>query len=65
MWMNEDNKYTETAEYFWNPYLDMWCIIGTTYCSPDLEELTAMWETPELLVQVDMPNDIVDENSEW
>ena len=35
MWMNEDNKYTETAEYFWNPYLDMWCIIGTTYCSPD------------------------------
>ena len=64
MW-TDGEFYTEPAEYFWNPYLDMWCVIGTTFCSPDLSVLKAMWKSPDMLIRVDKPDSVVDENSEW
>ena len=40
MYINcETNKYIDSAEYFFNPYIDMYCIIGTTYATETLAEL--------------------------
>ena len=43
MYINcETNKYIDSAEYFFNPYIDMYCIIGTTYATETLAELEEM-----------------------
>lgn len=61
MYMNENNKYTERAEYFFNAYIGMYCVIGTTYSAEDLEDLRALWETGDLLSEVPMPDYITED----
>lgn len=68
MFMNENNKYIDAAEYFYNPYINMYCIVGTTLSAEDISDLIAMFEAPELLTEVNLPEYIVDENydeAEW
>lgn len=61
MYINEDNKYTSPADYFYNTYIDMYCVIDTTYAFEYLEDLEAMWESPELLTEVPMPDYITED----
>lgn len=67
MMVNDNNKYCSKANYFYNEYIDMYCIIGTAYSSPCLEDLTEMFESHDLLTEVDMPDYITEdyEGAEW
>lgn len=67
MMMNMDGKYTGKAEYFYNEYIDMYCIIGTTYSAECLDDLKEMFERPDLLIEAEMPNYITEdyEAPEW
>ena len=48
--------YTKPAEYFYNPHIDMYCVIGTTIAMGDLDDLVSWWESPDLLTEVEMPD---------
>jgi hypothetical protein len=39
----------------------MYCVIDTTYAFEYLEDLEAMWESPELLTEVPMPDYITED----
>nr|DAH12482.1 MAG TPA: hypothetical protein [Caudoviricetes sp.] len=68
MYINcETNKYIDSAEYFFNPYIDMYCIIGTTYATETLAELEEMFESSDLLTEVPMPDYITEDydGTEW
>lgn len=68
MYINENGKFTSRAEYFYNEYIGMYCIIGTTLSSDDLDVLTDLFETPDLLVEVPMPGYVTSDEydeAEW
>lgn len=67
MYVNENNKFTESAEYFYNEYADMYCVVGTTISAEYLDDLEAMFETADLLVEVEMPDYITEDydGCEW
>lgn len=67
MMKNERNKYCTAAKYFYNKYIDMYCIIGTTYSASDMEDLVEMFENRDLLTEVDMPGYITEDYKgvEW
>lgn len=54
--------YTRPAEYYYNEYIDMYCVVGTVISMEDLEDLKKLWDSPELLTKVAMPDYITDEN---
>lgn len=56
MYVNEENKYTSEAEYYFNSHIDMWCVVDTTISMGDLDELKDLWESPDLLEEVPMPD---------
>ena len=60
MYMTE-NKYTSPAEYFYNEYIEMYCVIGTTISTEDLDDLIELFETPDLLTEVEMPEYITED----
>lgn len=60
MMINEQNKYTEKAEYFYNEYEDMYCVIGTTISTQTLADLEELFESEDLLCEVDMPEYITE-----
>lgn len=67
MKVNDNNKYTESAEYFYNKYIDMYCVIGTTFSAESVSDLAGLWERDDLLKEVDMPEYITEDydGSEW
>lgn len=68
MYINEDGKYTTPASYFYNPYIDMYCLVGSTFATEYLDDLIALFESPDLLTEIDLPEYITDENydaPEW
>lgn len=67
MFINENGQYTSEAEYFYNRYIDMYCVIGTTISMEYLDELEARWESSELLKEVKMPDYITEDydEAEW
>lgn len=60
-------KITQSAKYFYNEYIDMYCIIGTTYSAQDFRDLEGLFEIPDLLEEVEMPEYITPDydESEW
>ena len=56
MFVNSDNKYSSPAEYFYNPYIAMYCIIGTTISIEYLDELFDLFESADLLTEVPIPD---------
>lgn len=67
MFVNENNKYTSHALYFYNNFIEMYCVIGTTISMEHLDELVDLFESPELLTEVVMPDYITEdyEGTEW
>lgn len=67
MMINMNNKICEAAEYFYNEYIDMYCIVGTTYSAQDLRDLEEMFESVDLLKEVEMPEYITEDydDAEW
>ena len=61
MFVNEDNKYCSPAEYFWNSYIDMYCVIDTTISMEYLDDLVERFESPDLLIEVEMPDYITED----
>lgn len=59
-----ESKKSETAEYYYNEYIGMYCIVGTTYCNEDLDELAEMWESADLLTEIPVPDYITEDNYE-
>lgn len=66
MFVNENGKYTSKAQFFYNDHIDMYCIIDTTL-SGDLDDLTALFESADLLEEVPMPEYITEdyEGNTW
>ena len=68
MYINcENNKYVDNAEYYYNPYINMYCIIGTAYAMETVTEMEEMFESPDLLTEVAMPDYITEDydGTEW
>ena len=68
MYINcETNKYIDNAEYYYNPYISMYCIVGTTYAMETVAELEEMFESPDLLTEVPTPDYITGDydGTEW
>ncbi len=66
--MNDnEHKIAHSAEYFYNEYIDMYCIIGTTYSAQDFRDLEDLYESPDLLEEVEMPEYITPDydGAEW
>lgn len=59
-----ENKRTDSAEYYYNEYISMYCIVGTTFCNADFDELAGLWESAELLTEIPMPDYITEDNCE-
>lgn len=51
-----DGKKSTPAEYYYNNYIGMYCIVGTTLCNEDFDELAELWESPDLLTEIPMPS---------
>ena len=64
MFINQDNKYTEHAEYFYNEFIELYCIIGTTIAMETVYELEQIFESPDLLTRVPMPDYITEDYDE-
>ena len=64
MYVNENNKYTDHAEYFYNEYIEMYCVIGTTIAMESLFDIQALFESPDLLTEVEMPEYITEDYDE-
>lgn len=67
MMINENHKFCEPAKYFYNEFIDMYCIIGTTYSAQDIRVLEEMFESDDLLEEVKMPAYITEDydETEW
>lgn len=51
-----NTKFSTAAEYYYNKYIGMYCVVGTTFCNEDFDELAQYWESPELLTKIEMPD---------
>lgn len=67
MFIDQENKYTSPAEYFYNDHIGMYCVVGTTISMEYLDELVELFKTPELLTEVATPDYITAdyEGAEW
>ena len=61
MYVDENGKYTSAAEYFYNPYIDLYCIVGTTIAMESVSDLESLFESPDLLTEVEMPDYITED----
>lgn len=64
MYVNENNKYTDHAEYFYNEYIEMYCVIGTTIAMESQFDIQELFESPDLLTEVEMPEYITEDYDE-
>lgn len=55
-------KFTSNAEYYYNDYIGMYCVVGTTFCNEDFDELAKFWESEDLLTEIPMPEYITEDN---
>lgn len=62
MYVNENGKFSSEAEYYYNDYIGMYCVVDTTYCNSDFDELAKMWENADLLTEIPMPDYITEDN---
>lgn len=67
MYVNEKDKYTSEAYYFYNKYIDMYCIVGTTISMEYLDDMQSLFESPDLLMEIEMPKYITEnyDETEW
>lgn len=67
MFINENNKYTTAAEYFYNDHIGLYCVVGTTISMEYLDELMELWESADLLTEIAMPDYITEDydGAEW
>lgn len=67
MKVNENGKYIDHAEYYYNPYIDRWCVSGTTICMESLMEIEELWEDKSELHEIEAPEYVSEdyEGSEW
>lgn len=56
--------YTDSAEYYYNEYIGMYCVIDTTICMENLDDLCSLWESPDLLTEVPMPDYVTGDDYE-
>lgn len=61
MMVNMNNKYVSKAEYFYNPYIEMYCVVNTTLAMEDLADLKEMFESPDYLTEVEIPGYITED----
>ena len=64
MYCNDNGKFTSAAEYFYNEYIGMYCIIGTTMCAECITDLIDRFESPDLLTEVPIPDYITEDYDE-
>ena len=60
MFINESNKYTTAAEYFYNDHIGLYCVVGTAISMEHLDELIELWESADLLTKIAMPDYITE-----
>lgn len=61
MYINcETNKYINKAEYYYDTYTDMYRILDTPIAIQTLAELEEMFESPDLLTEVPMPDEVIE-----
>lgn len=67
MFVNQDSKYSSAAEFFHNEYNDLYCVVGTTISMQYLDELEDLFESPDLLTEIPMPDYITADydGAEW
>ena len=61
MYVNEKNKITTEEEYFYNKFTGDFCVIGTTISTQGLCDLEELFESPELMKEVPMPDYITED----
>lgn len=66
MYINKEGKYTSEAEYYYNSYIEMYCVVDTTICG-DLCDILDAWENQDLLTEIPMPEYVTgdDYDGEW
>ena len=62
MYVNENGKFSSEAECYYNDYIGMYCVVGTTFCNADFDELASLWESAGLLKEIPMPEYITEDN---
>lgn len=63
MKINMEGKICSEEECFYNEYINMYCIIGSTF-SGDLSDLKNLFEDEKLLKMIKMPNYIKEDYDE-
>lgn len=56
LFVNEDGKFCSPAEYYYNSFFELWCVVGTTYAFDSLDDLLDSWESLDLLSEVEIPS---------
>lgn len=56
MYVNEDNKYTSPGEYYYNPYIDLYCLVDTTIATESAEDIINLFDSPALVTEIDLPD---------
>ena len=64
MFFDESGKFSSPAEYYYNDFIGMYCIVGTTNCNEDLDELKRYFVSDDLLTEITMPDYITADNCE-
>lgn len=67
MMVNDNNKFCSEAEYFYNEYIDMFCIVNTKYAFEDKQDMINAFESPNFLTEIPMPEYITEDydDTEW
>lgn len=56
-----ENKLNGSYEYYYNDYIDMYCVVGTTISMQYFDELIDLFAFPGLLVEIEIPDYITSE----
>lgn len=56
LFVNEDGKFCSPAEYYYNSFVELWCVVGTTYAFESLDDLLDSWESSYLLSEIEIPS---------
>lgn len=60
MFVNDEGKITDVAEYFYNPFIEKYCVKGTKLCADELDTLQALFADADLLSETELPDYITD-----
>lgn len=60
MFVNEEGKITDAVEYFYNPFIEKYCVKGTKLCADELDMLQQLFANAELLCETALPEYITD-----